>query len=51
VEPAGFPTVVPAGGGALSNAVNSLPIWQYLLVVVGLALAIAGYAYLIRSEK
>lgn len=50
VEPAGFPTVVPAGGGALGNAVDSLPIWQYLLVVLGLALGIGGYAYLIRGE-
>ena len=54
VEPAspdGFPTIIPAGGGALVDLAGSLPIWLYLAVVIAVMLATAGFAYRSRIKQ
>jgi len=51
VGPAGVPTLVPAGGGAASvAALEGLPLGWFLAIVIAMALAIAGAAYLLRSR-
>ncbi len=50
VAPAGVPTVVPAGGGAAVAALNDQPVWLFLVIVIGMSLAIAGAAYLMRQD-
>ena len=50
VGPAGVPTVVPAGGGAAVAALDDQPVWLFLVIVIGMSLAIAGAAYLMRQD-
>jgi hypothetical protein len=50
-SPGGFPTIIPAGGGALFDLAGSLPIWLYLAVVIAVMVATIGFAYRSRTKQ
>ena len=50
-SPVGFPTIIPAGGGALVDLAGSLPIWLYLAVVIAVMVTTAGFAYRSRIKQ
>ena len=51
VQPAGVPTSVPAGGGALTNLVNAIPTWMYLAALFILLVLAGGLAYRTRNQE